>query len=196
MKGEGLGGRRAGAGRPRGSRSPQTRAMLAELDRYRDPEGSDISPSLFLTRIMLDEAAPLGVRIVCAAKILPFTTRKPAPALPNEIPLYRDWSDEQYEDFERRLKEDAAHDPHYYGPAFLKALGVPWHDPQTKLTKGRPPSDRWFAETDSKTDQGRHHGGPKPWGLGERERQTPFHPDELAIRRIYEHPNGEDDPER
>ena len=72
-----------------------------------------------------------------------------------EIPLYRDWSDEQYEDFERRLKEDAAHDPHYYGPAFLKALGVPWHDPQTKLTKGRPPSDRWFAETDSKTDQGR-----------------------------------------
>jgi hypothetical protein len=34
----------------------------------------------------------------------------------------------------------------------------------------------------------------KPWAPSERERllQTPSHPDELASRRIYEQPNGED----
>jgi hypothetical protein len=198
MKGDGLGGRRKGAGRPRGSRYPNTRAMLAELDRVAaaHPEIEDLLPSAFLKRVMLDEAAPLPARIMCAAKVIPFIERKPAPALLDEIPLFRHWTDEQYEDFERRLKEDAARDPHFYGRAFLEALGVPWPTPQRGPSNHRPPSDRWFAEIDSTTDQRRHKGGPRPWAPGERERllQTPFHPEELARRRIYE-PNGEDDPD-
>ena len=171
--------------------------MLAELDRHRDPEVADVLPSVFMKRVMNDESAPIHVRLVAAARVIPFVERKPAPGLPDAIPLFRDWSDEQYEDFERRLKEDAARDPHYYGPAFLEALGVPW-PAQTKLPKGKPPSDRWFAEIDSKTDQRRHHGGPKPWDPDELAQAlaSPFTPAELAQRRIYEHPNGEDDPER
>jgi hypothetical protein len=84
--------------------------------------------------------------------------------------------------------------PLAYGRELFERLGEPWPDPRTRLTKGRPPSDRWFAEIDSKTDQRRHKGGPRPWPAGERERllQTPFYPEELASRRIYEHPNGED----
>lgn len=192
-RGIGRGGRRAGSGRKRGGRNRSTVAMLAELDRYRDPEVEDLLPSVFLKRVMLDEAAPLPARIMCAARVIPFVERKPAPALPDEIPLFRYWTDEQYEDFERRLKEDAARDPHFYGRAFLEALGVPWPTPQRGPSNHRPPSDRWFAEIDSKIDQRRHKGGPRPWRPGERERllQTPFYPEELARRRIYE-PNGED----
>jgi len=114
--------------------------------------------------------------------------------LPGAIPLFRDWTDEQFDDFDQRTREDMREDPHYYGRSFFQMMGEPWPDPQTQLTKGRPPSDRWFAEIDSKIDQRRHKGGPKPWAPDERERllQTPFHPDELASRRIYEQPNGED----
>ena len=87
--------------------------------------------------------------------------------------------------------------PLAYGRELFERLGEPWPDPRTRLTKGRPPSDRWFAEIDSKTDQRRHHGGPKPWDPDELARAlaSPFTPAELAQRRIYEHPNGED-PER
>jgi hypothetical protein len=194
MKGDGLGGRRKGAGRPRGSRSRHTRALLVELDRYRDPEVEDVLPSAFLKRVMLDEGVALPVRVVCAAKILPFTERKPAPAPPDQIPPMRLWSDEQLENFERATLEDMRANPLAYGREFFQRPGEPWPDPQTRLSKGRPPSDRWFAEIDSKIDQRRHAGGPKPWAPGERERllQTPFHPDELASRRIYEQPSGED----
>jgi hypothetical protein len=133
------------------------------------------------------------VHLVAAAKVIPFVERKPATALPDEIPLPRHWSHAQWDDFERRLREDAACDPHFYGPAFLQAVGVPWPTPR-QADEGRPPSDRWFAEIDSKIDQRRHERGPKPWDAGERERlsQTPFYPDELAGRRVYERPNGED----
>ena len=84
--------------------------------------------------------------------------------------------------------------PLAYGRELFERLGEPWPDPRTRLTKGRPPSDRWFAEIDSKTDQRRHRGGPKPWDPDELTRAlaSPFHPDELERRRIYEHPNGED----
>jgi hypothetical protein len=166
--------------------------MLAELDRYRDSEVEDLLPSAFLKRVMNDEEVALPARIMCAAKILPFTERKPAPALPNAVPIFRDWTDQMFDDFDQRTREDMRRDPHFYGRSFFETMGEPWPDPQTKLTKGRRPSDRWFAEIDSKIDQRRHAGGPKPWAPGERERllQTPFHPDELASRRMYV--NGED----
>ena len=104
------------------------------------------------------------------------------------------WSNEQLDNFERATLEDMRADPLAYGRSFFEMMGEPWPDPQTRLTKGRPPSDRWFAEIDSKIDQRRHKGGPKLWAPGERERllQTPFYPNELGSRRIYEHPNGED----
>jgi hypothetical protein len=61
-------------------------------------------------------------------------------------------------------------------------MGMPWPSPQLKMSKGTPPSDRWFAEMSSMTDERRHKGGPKPWQPGERERllQTPFSPEERA----------------
>jgi hypothetical protein len=158
---------------------------------YRDPEVEDLLPSAFLKRVMLDEAAPLPARIMCAAKVIPFVERRPTPNLPNAIPLFREWTDEQFDDFERRTREDMRQNPRFYAPGFFQMMNEPWPAQQTKLTKGRPPSDRWFAEIDSKTDQRRHAGGPKPWAPGERKRllQTPFHPDELASRQIREHPS-------
>jgi hypothetical protein len=131
---------------------------------------------------------------MCAAKVIPFVEHKPASAIPDEIPLFRHWTDEQFEDFERRTREDMRRDPWYYGRAFFEAFGEPWPDPRPKLGTARPPSDRWFAEIDSKVDQRRHKGGPKPWAPGERERllETPFDPEELARRRRFERLNGED----
>jgi len=58
---------------------------------------------------------------------------------------------------------------------------------EEKLTKGTPPSGRWYAQFEKD-----HRGGGsgKPWEPGERERllQTPFTSEELARRRA----NGED----
>ena len=68
----GRGDRRAGSGRKRGSHNRSTVVMLAEPDRYRDPEVEDVLPSVFMKRVMNDESAPLTVRIMCAAKVLPF----------------------------------------------------------------------------------------------------------------------------
>jgi hypothetical protein len=61
--------------------------MLVELNRYCDPDVEDVLPSVFLKRVMNDKMAPLPARIMCAAKVIPFIERKPAPALPDEIPL-------------------------------------------------------------------------------------------------------------
>src|SRR5262249_17488362 len=119
MKGSGLGGSRKGAGRPRGSRSPHTRALLVELARYRDPEVDYLLPSVFMKRVMNDQSAPIQLRLVAAAKVIPFVERKPAPFLPNGIPLFRDWTDEQFEDFDQRTREDMRKDPNYYGKQFF-----------------------------------------------------------------------------
>jgi hypothetical protein len=89
------GGPRRGSGRKAGWRKPETRAMLAELDRYRDLEAEDVLPSAFLKRVMLDESAPLPARIMCAAKIIPFVERRQPPPPPDQIPPMRLWSDAQ-----------------------------------------------------------------------------------------------------
>jgi hypothetical protein len=177
VKGKGCGGRRPGAGRKPGSRNKNTVIMLAEIEN----RGEQL-PSQFMRSIMNDPEAPLIARIMCARGSIAYIERRPAPALPNEIPVFREWTDEQFDDFERRTREDMRRDPHYYGRSFFEIMGEPWPDPQTRLTKGRPPSDRWVAEIDSKIDQRRHAGGPKPWAPGERERllQTPFSNEERA----------------
>jgi hypothetical protein len=162
--------------------------MLAELDRYRDPTADDVLPSVFLKRVMNDENAPLPARIMCAARVIPFIERRPAPAIQDEIPLMRHWTDEQYRDYRRRLKEDMLQAPWYYGREFFGFMDMPWppHRPQEKLTKATPPSGLWYAQFE-KDYRG---GSGKPWKPGERERllQTPFTPEELAWGRA----NGED----
>jgi hypothetical protein len=163
--------------------------MLAEIE-----EHGEQLPSQFMRSIMNDPEAPLIARIMCARGSIAYLERRqPAPP-PDQIPPMRLWSDEQLDNFERATLEDMRANPLAYGRSFFEMMGEPWPDPQTRLTKGRPPSDRWFAEIDSKIDQRRHKGGPKPWAPGERERllQTPFYPNELGCRRIYEHPNGKD----
>jgi hypothetical protein len=117
---------------------------------------------------------PIEFRAACAAKAAPYVHAKLAPL--NQIPLPRYWTKEQGDDWERRLKQDMEKDPVYYG------LPRPKPKPVSTSRPAKPPSDRWFAEMDSKTDQRRHAGGPKPWAPGERERllQTPFSEEELA----------------
>jgi hypothetical protein len=166
--------------------------MLVELNRYRDPNVEDVLPSVFMKRVMNDETAPLPARIMCAAKVIPFIERKPAPALPDEIPLMRHWSEEQWRDYKRRLKEDMLKDPWHYGRECFERMDMPWPPEQRreKLSKGTRPSDRWFAELSSTHDYRAWAGGGAPWQPGERERllETPFTPEELERRRA----NGED----
>jgi hypothetical protein len=123
-----------------------------------------------------------------------YIERRPPPTPPDHIPPMRLWSHEQLDALEQATLEDMRANPVAYDREFFERLGEPLPpSSQMKMTKGRPPSDRWFAEVDSKIDQRRHAGGPKPWAPGERERllQAPFHHDALASRRIYERPNGE-----
>ena len=84
----------------------------------------DMRPSAYLTRIMLDESAPLAARIMCAGKVIPFVERKPEPTPPGEIPLMREWTNEQWESFERRTREDMVRDPGYYGREALEQMGL------------------------------------------------------------------------
>lgn len=121
----GRGGARPGAGRKPGTRDPHTRAMLVELDRYRDPTADDALPSVFLKRVMNDENAHLPARIMYAARVIPFVERRPAPAIPDEIPLMRHWTDEQCRDYQRRRKEDMLRAPRYYGREFFEFMDKP-----------------------------------------------------------------------
>src|SRR5215469_11145306 len=90
------GGARRGAGRRRGSHNRSTLALRGEITKQREVAGVDMRPSAFLTRVMLHESAPLAARIMCAGKVIPFLERKPEPTPPGEIPLMREWSDEQF----------------------------------------------------------------------------------------------------
>jgi hypothetical protein len=167
-RGIGRGGARRGAGRKRGTRDPHTRVMLAELDRYRDPGVPNILPSRFLLRVMGDEAAPLPARIMCASKVIQFVERRPPPELPDQIPIMRLWTDEQFDDYTDRLKQDMLQFPGYYGPGFFRALGVPWPlPPDPRGFKPDPKRrDPWFAKFDVDYRAG---GSGQPWEPGERE---------------------------
>jgi hypothetical protein len=196
VKGKGCGGRRKGAGRPPGVRNTKTLAVVAELERHM-PDGA-VLPSVFLTKIMNDETVPLPARIMCAAKVIPFIERRPVPAIPDEIPLMRHWSEEQWRDYDRRLKEDMLKDPWYYGQKYFELMDMPWplQRSQEKLSKGTPPSDRWFAEMSPTHDHRAWAGRGAPWQPGERERllQTPFSEEELA-RGWGSREESENDPE-
>jgi hypothetical protein len=166
-RGIGRGGARRGAGRKRGTRDPHTRVMLAELDRYRDPAVADLLPSVFLKRVMCDEAAPLPARIMCAAKVIPFIERKAPAEMPGEIPLMRLWTDAQFDDYRRRLVEDMLIAPGYYGAEFFRTMNVRWPlPPDSRGFKPDPKRrDPWFAQFD--VDY--RAGTGTAWEPGERE---------------------------
>ena len=187
-RGIGRGGARRGAGRKPGSHNPHTRLMLAELDRHRDLAVEDVLPSVFLKRVMLDEAAPLPARIMCAARVIPFVERRPAAAEPGEIPLMRFWSDEMLDAYEKRLREDMLLAPGFYGPAFFKLMGMPWPRPKYPDNQGFTPNpkrrDPWFAQLSRDFRGG---GTGTPWAQGEREELL-----ELARQKGLAWANGED----
>ena len=66
------GGYRAGAGRPRGSKT-------ARLPAPAITEAGDLSPLDFLLAVMNDPAEPTEVRLRAAGMALPFVHAKPAP---------------------------------------------------------------------------------------------------------------------
>jgi len=93
------GGRRAGAGRKRGGHNRSTLGLLAEIEKRNEP-----LPSQFLRGIMNDNECPLAARIMAAKSVIAFIERKPAPAIPDEIPLMRYWSSEQFADCRQDAK--------------------------------------------------------------------------------------------
>ena len=187
-RGIGRGGARRGAGRKPGSRSPHTRALVAELDRHRDPEVADVLPSVFMKRVMNDESAPIHVRLVAAARVIPFVERRPAAAEPGEIPLMRFWSDEMLDAYEKRLREDMLAAPAYYGPKLFKLMGMSWPRPKYPDNRGFAPNpkrrDPWFAQLSRDFRGG---GAGTPWAPGEREELL-----ELARQKGLDWANGED----
>jgi hypothetical protein len=161
---------------------------VAELDRHRDPEVADVLPSVFMKRVMNDESAPIHVRLVAAARVIPFVERRPAAAEPGEIPLMRFWSDEMLDAYEKRLREDMLLAPGFYGPAFFKLMGMPWPRPKYPDNQGFTPNpkrrDPWFAQL-SKDFRGGGTG--TPWAPGEREELL-----DLARQKGLDWANGED----
>ena len=107
--------------------------LRAEITKQREVAGVDMGLSAFLTRVMVDESAPLAARIMCAGKVIPFVERKPDPTPPGEVPIMRYWTDEQLTSFERRTREDMIRDPGYYDRDALEQMGLEWpppvHDP-------------------------------------------------------------------
>ena len=166
------GGRRQGAGRKPGVKNRRTRELIERVDREtEEAELTDVV--VLLTRWANDPTKDDHFRAACAGKAAEFTHPKPS-RLPERLPLPHEIPGWMLDDFEKRLKEDQAQHPERYGLSRPKSKLV--------VTKGRVPSDRWFAEMSSTTDERRHCGGPKPWVPGERERllQTPFSSDEIA----------------
>ena len=104
------GGRRDGSGRPPGSRNKATLVLLSEIENRGEP-----LPSEFMRSVMNDPEAPLVARIMCARGAAVYLERKPTPPMPGAIPLFREWTDEQLADFDRRLAEDMRNNPQYYG---------------------------------------------------------------------------------
>jgi hypothetical protein len=72
-------------------------------------------PSEFLLRVMNDEAVPLPVRILAASKAAPYVERRPDPSVSGPVPLPREWSDTQLNDFAARLEADRRDHPERYG---------------------------------------------------------------------------------
>ena len=137
-RGIGRGGARRGAGRRKGGRNRATLTLRAEITKQREVTGVDMRPSAFLTRIMLDESAPLAARIMCAGKVIPFVERKPEPTPPGEIPLMREWTNEQLESWEQRTRQDMIRDPGYYGREALEQMGLDWPLPALKSQPDPP----------------------------------------------------------
>jgi hypothetical protein len=168
----GSGGRREGAGRPRGSKNKRTRETIERVAAAAaDRELEDVV--VLLTRWANDSTKDDHFRAACAGKAAEFTHSKPARLperlpLPHEIPLW------MLDDFEKRLKEDQALHPERYG--------LPWPKPKLVVSKGKKPSDRWFAEISTTHDHRAWAGNGASWQPGERERllQTPFSREERA----------------
>ena len=65
-----------------------------------------------------------------ARGVIPHLERRPEAAAPGEIPLMRSWTDEQWQDFNRRLEADMRADPRYYGRAAVEQMGLEWQPPE------------------------------------------------------------------
>jgi hypothetical protein len=128
----GSGGRRSGAGRPAGSKNKRTRQLL---ERVEHEELTDVV--VLLTRWANDENEPKPFRAGCAGKAAEFTHAKPARGL-DRIPLLREMTDWQLEDWERRLAEDMARDPDYYDLPRPRPQPVPGTPPDRDYLEGVP----------------------------------------------------------
>jgi len=95
----GGGGRREGAGRPRGSRNKRSRSLIARVEAE---QLEDVV--VLLTRWANDETQPLPFRAACAGKAAEFTHSKPA-RLPERLPLPHEIPQWMLEDF-RSTAED------------------------------------------------------------------------------------------
>jgi hypothetical protein len=134
------GGARPGSGRPVGSKNKRTCQLI---ERVEHEELTDVV--VLLTRWANDENEPKPFRAACAGKAAEFTHAKPARGL-DRIPLLREMTDWQLEDWERHLAEDMARDPDYYD--------LP--HPRPQLVSGMPP------------DRDYHEGGAGRWWAGVR----------------------------
>lgn len=114
------GGCRDGSGRPPGSQNKATLVLLSEIAK----RGWQL-PSEFMLSVMNDPEAPLIARIMCAKGAAPYLERKLTPPMPGAIPLFREWTNEQLDDFDRRVAEDMQKYPQYYDPGSLEAMDQP-----------------------------------------------------------------------
>jgi hypothetical protein len=113
MKGEGLGGRREGAGRPRGAKNKRTREAVERVAAATaERELEDVV--VLLTRWANDPTKDDHFRAGCAAKAAEFTHSKPS-RLPERLPLPHEIPQWMLDDFDKRLKEDQAQNPERYG---------------------------------------------------------------------------------
>jgi hypothetical protein len=113
MRGVGLGGRRAGAGRKPGAKNKRTRetvervAVAAARDQLEDVV-------VLLTRWANDATKDDHFRAACAGKAAEFTHSKPS-RLPERLPLPHEIPKWMLEDYKQRLEQDQREYPDRYG---------------------------------------------------------------------------------
>jgi hypothetical protein len=113
MKGEGLGGRREGAGRPPGARNRRTRDTVERVAAAAAARKLE-DPIVLLIHWANDPTQDVTFRAACAGKAAEFTHSKPS-RLPERLPLPHEIPTWMLDDFEKRLKEDQAQHPDRYG---------------------------------------------------------------------------------
>lgn len=67
-----VGGKRPGAGRPKGSPNRRTADLSRKLDELEDELGKDTDPAMHLARVIADDSAAPDLRIQAAKDLLPY----------------------------------------------------------------------------------------------------------------------------